>query len=198
MQTYRVGNLSYLVIDNFFTEDELQEVKKEVLDLKRFEVLPEKTSTALDKKGGSPIKSGTGVFLDEIYSGIREKSDILEAHNKIYSSEIVDFAKEFDIVFTWLDHSNFDNTLVNYYLEGQEYKPHRDGCRISTVTFLKFGEFTGGDFIFPEQGVKIECVENRIVVFPSVAVHSALPIHGAGTRASIARFIDYCDAPQKS
>lgn len=189
--THRVNNLSYIVVDNFYTETELSKIKKEVLDLERFKSEPEKTSTALDKEGGVPVKTGTGVFLDSVYLNNRDKSDILNSHKKIYSSEFVDEVKEFDVIFTWLNHSNFDNTLINYYSSGQEYKPHRDGARMSTVTFLRFGEFTGGDFIFPEQNVVIECVENRTVIFPSVAVHSATPIYGDGQRVSIAAFIDY-------
>ena len=189
--THRVNNLSYIVVDNFYTEIELSKIKKEVLDLERFKSEPEKTSTALDKEGGVPVKTGTGVFLDSAYLNNRDKSDILNSHKKIYSSEFVDEVKEFDVIFTWLNHSNFDNTLINYYSSGQEYKPHRDGARMSTVTFLRFGEFTGGDFIFPEQNVVIECVENRTVIFPSVAVHSATPIYGDGQRVSIAAFIDY-------
>jgi len=189
--THRVNNLSYIVVDNFYTEIELSKIKKEVLDLERFKSEPEKTSTALDKEGGVPVKTGTVVFLDSAYLNNRDKSDILNSHKKIYSSEFVDEVKEFDVIFTWLNHSNFDNTLINYYSSGQEYKPHRDGARMSTVTFLRFGEFTGGDFIFPEQNVVIECVENRTVIFPSVAVHSATPIYGDGQRVSIAAFIDY-------
>ena len=60
----RVKNLSYIVIDNFFSASELKEVLVEVQELKRFSLGPEQTGTA--SKDNAFIKTGIGVFLDDL------------------------------------------------------------------------------------------------------------------------------------
>jgi len=187
---YRVKNLSYITIDNFFTAEELKTVTQEIKDLKRFSLSAEKTGTAINEVNNLK-KTGTGLFLDGLYSENRGASDILKANRKLFAPEIQDYATEFDIIFEYMRESNQDTTLLNYYAEGQSYAPHKDQARISSVLFLRAGEFTGGEFSFPEQGVTIEAVHNRAVVFPGCATHAAMPLYGAGTRVSIAQFIDY-------
>lgn len=186
----RVKNLSYITIDNFFTAQELTGVEQEIKEVKRFSLTEGKTGSAKDAQK-NPKKTGTGLFLDGLYSENRDASDILKANRKMFAPEIQDYATEFDIIFEYMRESNQDTTLLNYYVEGQSYAPHKDQARISSVLFLRDGEFTGGEFSFPEQGVTIEAVHNRAVVFPGCATHAAMPLYGDGTRISIAQFIDY-------
>lgn len=186
---HRVNNLSYILIDDFFIAQELDAVTQEVKDLKRFALCAEKTGVAMDDKQ-TPKKTGTGLFLDDLYVNNREASDILTANRKMFASEIQEYAAKFDIIFEYIKESNQDSTLLNYYVEGQNYAPHKDQARISSVTFLRQGGFKGGEFFFPEQEVTIEAVHNRTVIFPSCATHSAMPVYGDGTRISLAQFID--------
>jgi Rps23 Pro-64 3,4-dihydroxylase Tpa1-like proline 4-hydroxylase len=186
---HRVNNLSYILINDFFTAQELDGVTQEVKDLKRFALCAEKTGVAMDDKQ-TPKKTGTGLFLDELYINNREASDILTANRKMFASEIQEYAAKFDIIFEYIKESNQDTTLLNYYVEGQKYAPHKDNARISSVTFLREGDFKGGEFSFPEQDVTIDALHNRTVIFPSCTTHSAMPVHGNGTRISIAQFID--------
>lgn len=189
---YRINNLSYILVDDFFTAQELEAVIEETRDLKRFALCAEKTGTARDEKE-SLKKTGTGVFLDELYTNNREASDILTANRKMFAPEIQEYAAKFDIIFENIKESNQDTTLLNYYTEGQNYAAHKDQARVSSVTFLREGEFTGGGFYFPEQGVTIEALHNRTVIFPGCATHSAMPVYGDGIRISIAQFIDYVE-----
>jgi len=185
----RVKNLSFLVIDNFFTPQELDGVLKEIRDLKRFLGEASTTHTAVDENKLFK-KTGQGVFLDDLYAKNRKASDILQANRKIFSGDFMEFAESFDAVFGFIGESNHDSTLLNYYIQGQEYKAHKDSTKISAVTFLRDGDFTGGGFRFPSQDIEIECVHNRTVVFPSCVLHQALPVYGDGARVSIAQFID--------
>tara|TARA_R110002153_G_scaffold274306_2_gene448284 strand:+ start:4651 stop:5235 length:585 start_codon:yes stop_codon:yes gene_type:complete len=187
--TKRFGNLSAIIIDNFFTPQELHEVETEVNDLRRFLAGAETTHTAVDENKKLK-KTGTGVFLDGLYGENREASAILQYNRKLFSEEIVLAAKNFDAVFGFIRESNLDTSLLNSYVSGQEYKAHTDSSRISAVTFLRQGDFTGGGFRFPAQDIEIEAVHNRAVVFPSCVLHQALPIFGNGARVSIAQFID--------
>ena len=187
---YRVKNLSYILIDDFFTPQELEAVVQEIKDLKRFALCAEKTAVAKDANQ-NPKKTGTGLFLDTLYADNREASDILTANRKIFGPEIQEYATSFDAIFNFLAKSNDDHTLLNYYKEGQQYRPHIDEARISAVTFLNEGVFRGGGFSFPDQEVIVEAVHNRSVIFPSCVTHCALPTYGNGIRISIAQFIDF-------
>ena len=88
--------------------------------------------------------------------------------------------------------SNKDFCLVNYYVPGQEYRAHEDSCQLTAVTLLGFGEFTGGGFAFPDQGVEIEFKQSRTIIFPSCVNHASMPLEGGqdACRVSIAQFID--------
>ena len=186
----RVKNLSFLTVDDFFAPHELQEVVQEIARLKQYLLAPEFTSTAVDKNKNLK-KTGKGVFLDDLYAGNREASKILKANRELFSEEICSVAEDLDAVFAFIRLSNFDKTLLNSYVAGEGYTAHIDISRISAVTFLREGDFSGGQFQFPEQGVEIEAVHNRTVIFPSCALHQALPLKGTGNRISITQFIDY-------
>lgn len=188
---HRVQNLSYILIDDFFSEPELNEVTQETKELKRFSLDPSKTRTAPGKNGLK--KTGRGLFLDTFYTENRSASPILEYSRKFFDPQLTKYAEGFDSFFGFIRQSNFDNTLLNYYTSSQEYRPHRDGSRISTVIFLREGDFKGGDFAFPEQNHIVEAVHNRAVIFPSCVMHAALPVDGEGTRISIVKFINRKD-----
>lgn len=190
IKPYRVKNLSFVVIDDFFSTEELVEVSQEIVDLKRFSLASDKTKTAVGLDGELK-KTGTGLFLDELYAKNRGASAILKANRKLFSEEVMSRCEELDAMFGLIRESNQDSTLLNYYAEGQSYAPHKDQTRISSVTFLRRGEFKGGGFYFPEQEITIEAVHNRAVIFPSCVTHSAMPVYGDGTRISIAQFIDF-------
>ena len=187
---YRVKNLSYVVIDNYFSSIELSEVLKELKDLKRLSAGPKFTYTARNSAGEFK-KTGSGVALDMLYAD-RSLSPTLNATRKIFNPEIYTPMVEFDAIFNFIPLSNTDICLVNYYTPGQEYLAHEDSCQISAVALLGFGEFTGGGFAFPDQGVEIEFKQGRTIVFPSCASHASMPLRGGpdACRVSIAQFIE--------
>lgn len=185
----RVKTLSYIEVQNFFTAEELKHVTKEINDLKRFLLPPDKTNTAVKK--GETQKNGTGVFLDRLYENERKNSAILTANRKIFNTEFLQKAEEFDSVFNFIRLSNKDITLLNSYNAGQEYKTHYDKTRITCLVFLREGEFEGGEFCFPTQGITMEASHNKAVLFPSCTLHGSFPVTGEGTRFSIAQFIDH-------
>lgn len=190
IRCFREKNLSYIVVDNFYTVKELAEIKIEAEQIRRFAVGACETNTAVDENG-TLKKTGTGLFLDRLYADNRESSAVLTHNRKMFSEELMRHAEQFDIVFRFIRESNTDSTLLNYYEKGQEYKSHLDSCRISAVYFLVEGSLAGGDFIFPEQNVSIPCVNNRMVIFPSCTEHQAKPVLENGVRISIAQFIDH-------
>jgi predicted 2-oxoglutarate/Fe(II)-dependent dioxygenase YbiX len=58
------------------------------------------------------------------------------------------------------------------------------------LTFFSLEEFSGGDLVFPEYDIKVEAVENRLVIFPGFVLHGSEEVT-KGTRVSMAQFINY-------
>lgn len=181
--------LRYVLIDDFYDETELKLVKEELVAFEPY-------SLEAKSVGGTELKSGSGLFLDEVFHRDRSKSKILTANRKLFSKQIYDEAIKLDAFFGHLINCDRDGTLINYYRNNEEYKPHRDSTTLSAVTFFSIGSFVGGDFSFPEHNEVIKFKENRLVLFPSCLLHQALPIKtdDGGCRVSIAQFLQFQEA----
>lgn len=186
----RKENISYLVIDNFFSPEELVEVTMEAKEIRRFALSPKDTDTASDGSGGF-LKTGTGIFIDDLYQANRSASGILNYFQKIFSLDFYKETVKFDVIFNFLKIASHDRTLVNYYNQGEVYSAHVDNACLTAICFLRDGEFTGGTFCFPQQNVELESRHNRVVIFPSCALHKTTPMVGDGTRISVAKLISF-------
>jgi predicted 2-oxoglutarate/Fe(II)-dependent dioxygenase YbiX len=177
----------YIVVDDFYDEDELKLVKEEVLAFQLYGAVAESVG------GQNEGKTGSGIFLDEVFARNRPKSKVLTANRKLFCDELYEKAVKFDAYFGQLRNCTMDTTLINYYKDGEEYKPHRDLVTLSSITFLSIGEFTGGDFFFTEYAEIVKFKENRLILFPSCVIHQALPIKSKndGCRVSIAQFLQF-------
>jgi len=188
---YREKNFSHVVIDNYFSSTEIEEALQELRDLRRLAAGAKFTGTAQTSEGVFK-KTGSGVWLDDVYRD-RNASPILKATRKIFDKRLYGPMIAFDVVFEFVAKSNFDHCLANYYSAGERYDAHQDQSRITAVTLLGDGEFTGGGFAFPDQGVEVAFKQGRTVVFPSCVNHASIPHLSAqkdACRMSIAQFID--------
>ena len=192
IQIHRTNNTTYVVIDSFFTQLELHEIKQELRDIKRFAGEPETTGAAFGKDK-QYRKTGSGLFLEGLYSADRTKSSVLTHFNKIFNKDFVTVLANYDASFDHLAHSSRDATLVNYYENDEYYQPHRDTSVLTAVCFFTFGEVAGGEFVFPAYGVELACVENRLVLFHGCIAHGANAVKAGadGCRVSVAKFINY-------
>jgi Rps23 Pro-64 3,4-dihydroxylase Tpa1-like proline 4-hydroxylase len=169
----------FLVIDDFYTENEQIDIWKELdfLTYDRKLMPPEETGTAHDLDTGKPLKQNSAIFLDSIYAR-RELSNILTINRKLFSKEIVDEFVGMDNCFKYIHHTNYDATLISYYEEKDYYKAHTDS---SILTYLYWchkepKKFEGGDLILPELDEGITYKNNRLVIFPSWRLHEVTPI----------------------
>lgn len=171
-------NLPYAIIDDFYSEEELKEIWKEVEFLSSEDKLlgPEhtKSATYLD---GEYKKKNIGVFLDDLYSS-RETSNILRLNRKIFDHNFFDELEKLNFSFSFIRKATMDNTLLSYYRDGDYYTPHEDGF-LFTGVFLLYKEpkqFEGGEIIFTNHDVKIECKNNRFVLFASSIRHEVTEV----------------------
>jgi Rps23 Pro-64 3,4-dihydroxylase Tpa1-like proline 4-hydroxylase len=166
-------NLPYVIVDDFYSEEELVQIWKEIDFLSSEDKLlgPEYTnsSTYLD---GDLKKKNIGVFLDDLYLN-RDTSNILKLNRKVFDSDFFEELEKLNFSFSFIKNSRKDNTLLSYYGDGDYYNPHSDAF-LFTGVFLLYREpkqFEGGELIFTEHDAKIECISNRFILFPSSIRH---------------------------
>lgn len=184
------NNFSIAIVDNFYSETELKEIKDElkllsaVAELKVFV-----NKAAKDEEDNSKQKSNS-FFLDDLYSNKRDLSKVLNANRKLFSEELRTKLIEKNLFYDHIFNVNLDTTLLNFYKPTDYYKPHKDNSCFTALTFFTLEEFYGGDLVFPEYNIKVGAVENRMVIFPGFVVHGSEDVT-KGIRVSMAQFLNY-------
>lgn len=178
----------HLIIDDFFTEEELVKVWREIDFLAPKLASPAEARADIDEDG-TYKKSGSGLILDLVYAR-RETSDILQINRKLFSLEVLETFGSLHPSYEHCKMCNFDNTLLNCYRNGDYYKSHKDIAVFSTVTFM-FREpkaFEGGDFVFTDYAHTVEAIPNRTVVFPGCISHEVTPLSTNTDDLQLARY----------
>jgi hypothetical protein len=193
--------IPYIVIDDFFTPDELELVWQELDFLTHKNKLKPAHSTASATDiAGRVIKKNYALFLDQAYP-VREISNILPLMNKVWDKKFTEWAEQQNFVFQYINKSNQSGVLLNYYEDGHYYMPHTDAATLTVlVTLYKEPiNFTGGNLYLGKEKTEVPLTNNQMIVFPSVALHSVSTVKfnkneadfsGLG-RYSISQFITY-------
>ena len=174
-----VDDFPYIVIDNYYNDEELKMIWEE-LD---FLTYPHKLKRATKESGGATDLSGKLVkqnfhrYIDGIYLE-RELSNILTVNRKLFDDSAKIFRQH---PHWWFQNvsTNDDFTQVAYYESNDEYGTHRDSATVTSLTWLyrEPKRFTGGDLFIGSNKIKIDCVNNRTLIFPSMIFHSVDKIH---------------------
>tara|TARA_B100000287_G_C20529580_1_gene740253 strand:- start:218 stop:826 length:609 start_codon:yes stop_codon:yes gene_type:complete len=193
----KVNDLPFIWVRDLYTKDEEELIIKELgelLKLDRYKDAEDPDGAGTAYGNGDVLKHGKGLHLDVCYQD-RDMSDIMRINRKIFKKEFTTEVEQYHPFFRYLRKSTNDNTKVHYFVDGDYYKPHVDGCAISTVSWFhkKPKAYTGGDMIL-EHKYKIPCLNNSMVIFPAIMWHEVtkvvMPndIYGMG-RYSISQFI---------
>jgi hypothetical protein len=181
-----------VVVDDFYTDSELADIKQELKDIKRFANQPQESATSKD---GSLKNKGVGIFLDKLYQEKRHLSSILTYNRKLFSDAFIMECTKHSPIFNALFLCNKDNTLINYYDNESFYDTHTDISVLTALTFLKFGDFEGGEFVLSFLGNDevIPFKENRLVLFSGCIEHrtNVIKAQPNNYRISIAQFVNY-------
>ena len=169
----------YMVVDDYYNEEELKLIWEE-LDFLSY---PHKLKRATKERGGATgntgqlLKKNFHRFIDEIYSE-RELSNILTVNRKLLEDDYKILRQHphwffQNVVF------NKDYTQVGYYENNDHYGEHRDSASVTALTWLykEQKKFIGGDLFLSSDKIKIDCVNNRTLIFPSMIPHSVNEIH---------------------
>lgn len=188
----------FLVIDDFYNEEE-QELIWSELEVHRDKLIRGHGGIAKDETGFD-LASLKRFSLDRLYEGRRQDSKIFSVYNKVYSEDVKQAYRETTPSSKTFETTNNDATILNYYENGDEYKEHSDVFMHSCLIFFykQPKKFTGGDLVFTDSGTTVECLHNRMLLFPSYYLHRVTEIEmkeedrnkGLG-RYSFAHFYTY-------
>ncbi len=172
----------YLVIDNWYTQDELSAVWHE-LNMYLTQPIKEKADDE-----GSPVAKEDGVaksnaFRFHVWDYYTQKGrDISPILRNMYKQRTKEFH---DIVLETmpLHHNNFINTntdasFIGYYDKDQYYKPHHDSVQFTCLIWMykEPKKFFGGNTKLVPIDATIECIPNRMLFFPSYIQHEVTPL----------------------
>ncbi len=188
---------THLVIDDFFTPDELKLVWRELEYLTSPNRMypPESPFSGTASKNGKLLKHNMVAPLMNLFNE-PQYSDIFSSFGKVYDKEFVDIIEDMNHEFRYhsmSDHLN-NRCFVSYYEDNDYYQLHRDSA---ILTFLYWcnkepKKFIGGDLTIPEIGTDIEYKNNRLVVFPSHLLHSVSPVEMVGENKPLSGNGRYC------
>tara|TARA_R100001443_G_scaffold97980_1_gene104933 strand:+ start:2059 stop:2643 length:585 start_codon:yes stop_codon:yes gene_type:complete len=170
--------LKPVVVDNWYNKSEFKRVCKE-LDFYT------DRNKLITQHGNVAVKEGVDqadcyrISIERHFTQEgRKMSDILTLMEKFRAKEFHEHIYNTCKIYRGFEHTTEDSTLIAYYEDTQYYKPHTDLAKYSVLIwiFKEPKKFTGGDLILPDLDVKIECKNNRMVLFPGMCVHEVTEI----------------------
>ena len=185
------NNCPIAIVDNFFVLSELTDIKKELIPLYEIGKLGIYNNHGVFKdEEQKPTQKSCSLFVDDLFQKDRTLSKILSINRKLFTDiPLKESLIQKSLFYSYIYESNKDSTLINFYSSTDFYKPHKDIVSFTALTFFELKPFTGGDLLFPEYGIKIKPLENRMVIFPGFLMHSAEEVK-SGIRVSMAQFVN--------
>ena len=169
------NNFPYIVIDNYYTEDEYSLIWEELNFLCYRSKLIKAEGSAKSEDGKS-LKNNHTRYLDAIYND-RSVSSILSINRKLFDDSYKILRNHPSWFFQNI-RGNCDDTSFSYYEDGEEYQTHYDEYSLTALwwTYKKPKRFEGGNFIFRDYDEFVEFKDNRMVIFPSIIRHKVTKV----------------------
>tara|TARA_Y100000389_G_scaffold197822_1_gene233165 strand:- start:2554 stop:3171 length:618 start_codon:yes stop_codon:yes gene_type:complete len=163
-----------LISDNWYSKEEEKNVWREINYLHSLnEYEKSEESSACDENNKSKSK-GNRLYYDLIF---REKkySHICKMLYKIQDKSFHNLIEKSMPIGKIFKDTDWDNTLLNYYEDSDNYKSHYDYSLFTMLIFFNKEPklFSGGDLYFKESDTTIEFKHNRMILFPGHYLHQA-------------------------
>lgn len=162
----------HVLLEDYFAKNEVPYILQEFHILDKQLLPPQHTGTA--QKKGRPAKWNDGMFLPQdspipnIAGRRLEKELLSQVDNKWWP-------------MVWV-RNNFRSWLLSRYTDGQYYNAHADNAQWTMLLWLNDEPktFSGGDLIFTDFDMTVECKSNSGIIFPGPIRHEVPPIKGFG------------------
>ena len=166
----------HLIIENFYTDEELELIWEELNFLTKPGKLyePGVDHGAWDSEKQEFLTKSRSLRLDSAYND-KNLSNIITVTQKLFNHGFLNIFFEKFPQHKKVLYTNYCITKCRYYHDGDYYDPHTDIFH----DFLAFSyfyrepkKFLGGELYFPEYGdYEFECSNNSIILLPSYVTH---------------------------
>ena len=178
--------MPHVLLEDFYPEEYVPIILEDFKSLDKYEQLmgPDKSGSAV-AADGSPKKKNRAVFLPNIGSTV-QKLTIHPLFQKEFFDQIdCDWWK-----MAWGKLRKFD-FLMSRYDDGDKYDMHFDKSFFTVLIWLydEPKSFTGGDLIFNDFDVTVECKNNTGVIFFGPWHHQVTEVKGEG-RFTLTMFVN--------
>jgi Rps23 Pro-64 3,4-dihydroxylase Tpa1-like proline 4-hydroxylase len=190
----------FIVVDDWYNEKEEKIVWKELdyfYNCNVFESAEENCAIEGEKK----LAKNNRLYYDLIFKN-KKYSFINKMLYKIQNKNFHKIVEDVMPVGKIFKHTNWDNTLVNYYENDDNYEDHYDYSLFTMLIFFFKSPkmFSGGDLYFKENNTTVECKHNRMLLFPGYYYHKVNKVsmqkkylNDMNGRFSITHFISRID-----
>lgn len=179
---YIADGIDAVVIDNFYSEDQLARIMEELKWVTKKEIMvgPDELNTAENEHGTMAKK--TGVFLETIFQNWQHSALIKYPMDNFTKPEVRKKIEQFNSLYRILYSCDSRTHLLSYYENAGFYEGHTDSTVFTVLNWFnaKPKQFTGGDMkLFSFNSSKtadIEFKHNRVLLIPGCCVHEVSEI----------------------
>jgi hypothetical protein len=174
---YVADGIDAVVIDNFYTEEQLSEIMLELKWLTKPSILLSEKDLVTAETNGVYVASKNGIFLETVFKDWRYSALISHGMTQTKSPEFREGLLKCNSMFKSLFECNIRSHLLSYYENADYYKPHQDGFFFTILNYFNVEpkQFTGGEIVLKSctsnKEASIEPMNNRTVVILSATVH---------------------------
>lgn len=178
------GGINAVVIDNFFTQEQLSQIFNELQELTTPENMKSEEDLSSANVEGKFLTSKSGIFLEDYYSKNNYNDSPLMRCTKeqMMLPEVKDRLLEENPLYKCLYTCNVRSHLLSYYENGDYYNKHTDSFFFTILSYFhkEPKSFEGGEIVCysidETQKVNIEPRNNRTVIIASCTPHEVTPI----------------------
>ena len=176
---YIEDGIDAVVIDNFYTQEQLKEIMIELKWLTKSSIMKDESQLKAAERDGEILTSKNGVFLEDVFKDWHHSALITHGMKQTGIPEFKNKLLGFNTMFKSLFDCNSRCHLVSYYENSNYYKPHKDAFfyTILNYFFIEPKQFDGGELVVyscnSNKEATIEPKHNRTVVIQSSTMHQA-------------------------
>lgn len=167
------------VIDNFYTQEQLDKIMLELKWLTRKEIMKGEDDILTAENEYGSIAKKSGIFLEHVFINWRHSALISSAVDQLETKEFWDGMMGHNELYKTLFYCNHRSHLLSYYENADFYAPHMDA---SVYTILNYfhtepKQWQGGEMVLksltqPDKEAVIEIKNNRVIIITSNTYHS--------------------------
>jgi hypothetical protein len=181
---YIADGIDAVVIDNFYSEEQLKEIMLELKWLTKPSVMvgEENLSSAKDEQSKEFLTSKSGIFLETVFLNWRHSALIKYPIDNFTKDIVRDKLLEFNPLFKMFYNIDSRTHLLSYYENSDFYKPHTDSTVFTVLNYF-FNEpkkFTGGDIKLygfnNKKEAEVDIRHNRVIIITGNTFHEVKQI----------------------